>query len=220
MLNPKVHISITLVPLPTPPPIHLPWPSDSHNLFKGSTISCHSISNSTSFDNSHVVIARTAKMHTTITRVQNVFGFFTTVCFAVAALIACSDLLAPRAPSANVIVKDVQVFVLPFRPLPLQPTLSLPNPIPLPRTILADTHNATEFEAGHTTTRRKKKNTHMSASRSQLISPPCSHGTRNRSSSTCQLPGLRRIRRMRQSFGIRSLRVRVRIICRTLGRRL
>jgi len=48
-------------------------------------------------------------MHTTITRAQNVFGFFTTVCFAIAALIACSDLLAPRTPKANVLVKDVQV---------------------------------------------------------------------------------------------------------------
>lgn len=48
-------------------------------------------------------------MHTTIVRAQNVFGFFTTVCFAVAALIAFSDLLAPRTPKANVIVKDIQV---------------------------------------------------------------------------------------------------------------
>jgi hypothetical protein len=52
-------------------------------------------------------------MHTTITRAQNVFGFFTTVCFVVAAFIACSDLLAPRTPSANIFVKDVQVFVTP-----------------------------------------------------------------------------------------------------------
>lgn len=48
-------------------------------------------------------------MHTSIVRAQNVFGFFTTVCFVVAALIAASDLLAPRTPKANVIVKDVQV---------------------------------------------------------------------------------------------------------------
>jgi len=48
-------------------------------------------------------------MHSTIVRAQNVFGFFTTVAFAVAALIACSDLIAPRTPSASVSVKDVQV---------------------------------------------------------------------------------------------------------------
>jgi len=48
-------------------------------------------------------------MHTSIVRAQNVFGFFTTVCFVVAALIAASDLLAPRTPKANIMVKDVQV---------------------------------------------------------------------------------------------------------------
>ncbi|CAL3970231.1 hypothetical protein PZA11_006492 [Diplocarpon coronariae] len=48
-------------------------------------------------------------MHSTVVRAQNVFGFFTTVAFVVAALIAFSDLLAPRTPSASVIVKDVQV---------------------------------------------------------------------------------------------------------------
>jgi hypothetical protein len=55
-------------------------------------------------------------MHTTIVRAQNIFGFFTTVCFVVAALIAVSDLLAPRIPSANVIVKDVQVYFPPSPP--------------------------------------------------------------------------------------------------------
>ncbi|TVY85771.1 Signal peptidase complex subunit [Lachnellula willkommii] len=48
-------------------------------------------------------------MHSTIVRGQNVFGFFTTVCFVVAALIAASDLLAPRTPKATVAVKDLQV---------------------------------------------------------------------------------------------------------------
>jgi hypothetical protein len=155
-------------------------------------------------------------MHTTITRAQNVFGFFTTVCFAVAALIACSDLLAPRTPSANVIVKDVQVFV----------TLSschasppLPDSIPVPRNIPTNLCNPTEFGADHTSTPRKKKNTHTSASLSPLISPPCSHGTRNKSSSTCPLLGLRRIPQMRLLFGIQSSRVRVRITCRILDQR-
>jgi len=48
-------------------------------------------------------------MHSTVVRAQNVFGFFTTVAFVVGALIACSDLLAPRTPSATVSMKDVQV---------------------------------------------------------------------------------------------------------------
>ena len=48
-------------------------------------------------------------MHSTIVRAQNVFGFFTTVAFVVAAIIAASDFIAPRTPSANVMVKDVQV---------------------------------------------------------------------------------------------------------------
>ncbi|KAF4630500.1 hypothetical protein G7Y89_g7638 [Cudoniella acicularis] len=48
-------------------------------------------------------------MHSTIVRGQNVFGFFTTVCFAVAALIAASDLLAPRTPRATVAANAVQV---------------------------------------------------------------------------------------------------------------
>ncbi|KAE9364340.1 signal peptidase-like protein [Stipitochalara longipes BDJ] len=48
-------------------------------------------------------------MHSSVVRIQNVFGFFTTVAFVVAALIAASDLITPRTPSANVAVKDVQV---------------------------------------------------------------------------------------------------------------
>jgi len=48
-------------------------------------------------------------MHSTIVRAQTVFGFFTTVAFAVAALIAFSDVFSARTPSADVLVKDVQV---------------------------------------------------------------------------------------------------------------
>lgn len=48
-------------------------------------------------------------MHSTLTRAQNVFGFFTTVLFVLGALIASTDFLAPRTPSADVFVKDVQV---------------------------------------------------------------------------------------------------------------
>ncbi|TAQ89452.1 hypothetical protein B7494_g2228 [Chlorociboria aeruginascens] len=48
-------------------------------------------------------------MHSTIVRGQNVFGFFTSVAFAIAALIACSDFIAPRTPKADISIKDVQV---------------------------------------------------------------------------------------------------------------
>ena len=53
-------------------------------------------------------------MHSALVRAQNVFGFFTTVAFAVAALIAASDLVAPRAPSAVVTVDKVQVYASPL----------------------------------------------------------------------------------------------------------
>jgi len=48
-------------------------------------------------------------MHSTIVRAQNIFGFFTTVAFAVAALIACSDLIMSRTPKADVRVGNLQV---------------------------------------------------------------------------------------------------------------
>ncbi|RFU35276.1 hypothetical protein B7463_g1072, partial [Scytalidium lignicola] len=48
-------------------------------------------------------------MHSTLVRAQNVFGFFTTVAFFVAALIALSDFSHPRTPQAEIFVKDVQV---------------------------------------------------------------------------------------------------------------
>jgi len=48
-------------------------------------------------------------MQTTITRVQQVFGAFSTACMLVALLIASSDFLAPRTPSAKVVVGNVQV---------------------------------------------------------------------------------------------------------------
>ena len=51
-------------------------------------------------------------MHSTLVRAQNVFGFFTTVTFAIAALIAASDLISSRAPSAVVKVDKVEVYVL------------------------------------------------------------------------------------------------------------
>ncbi|KAI1041008.1 hypothetical protein LB505_010274 [Fusarium chuoi] len=44
-------------------------------------------------------------MYNSLTRIQNTFGFFTTVAFVVAAFIAASDLLAPRAPDAGIFQK-------------------------------------------------------------------------------------------------------------------
>ncbi|KAI1447160.1 hypothetical protein ABKA04_001580 [Annulohypoxylon sp. FPYF3050] len=48
-------------------------------------------------------------MYNSLTRIQNVFGFFTTVAFVVAALIAASDFAAPRTPSATIKPTNVQV---------------------------------------------------------------------------------------------------------------
>lgn len=48
-------------------------------------------------------------MHSTLVRVQNVFGFFTSVAFAVAAAIAVSVLLSPQNPSASLELKNVRV---------------------------------------------------------------------------------------------------------------
>lgn len=51
------------------------------------------------------------KMHSALVRIQNVFGFFTTVAFVVGALIAASDLIGVRTPSAVVTVDKIQVYV-------------------------------------------------------------------------------------------------------------
>lgn len=48
-------------------------------------------------------------MYTSIVRLQNVFGFFTTVAFVIAALVAATDVLAPRAPSGFLKTTNVQV---------------------------------------------------------------------------------------------------------------
>ncbi|KAF7562101.1 hypothetical protein G7046_g2055 [Stylonectria norvegica] len=49
-------------------------------------------------------------MYNSLTRVQNTFGFFTTVAFAVAALIAATDLFTPRTPTTGAIrPENVQV---------------------------------------------------------------------------------------------------------------
>ncbi|KAF3770688.1 signal peptidase 22 kDa subunit [Cryphonectria parasitica EP155] len=54
-------------------------------------------------------------MYSSIVRIQNTFGFFTTVAFVIAALIAATDLLAPRTPSAG-LLKTTNVQVIKGRP--------------------------------------------------------------------------------------------------------
>ena len=51
-------------------------------------------------------------MYSTLTRVQNVFGYFTTVAAVVAALVALTSLIAPQAPAGSLTLKDVKVYVL------------------------------------------------------------------------------------------------------------
>ncbi|KAI0969815.1 signal peptidase subunit [Xylaria arbuscula] len=48
-------------------------------------------------------------MHNSLTRLQSVFGFFTTVAFVVGAIIAASDFTAPRTPQASIKATNVQV---------------------------------------------------------------------------------------------------------------
>ncbi|KAF2096153.1 signal peptidase 22 kDa subunit [Rhizodiscina lignyota] len=48
-------------------------------------------------------------MHSTLVRGQNVFGFFTTVAFSIAAVIAVSVFLFPQNPSAKLQMRNVQV---------------------------------------------------------------------------------------------------------------
>jgi len=51
------------------------------------------------------------KMHSTLVRIQNVFGFFTTVAFFVAGLVALSSLLYPADVSVDVIkTNDVKMY--------------------------------------------------------------------------------------------------------------
>lgn len=48
-------------------------------------------------------------MHSSLVRLQNVFGYFTSVAFAVAAAIALSVVLSPQTPNASLELKNVQV---------------------------------------------------------------------------------------------------------------
>jgi hypothetical protein len=50
-------------------------------------------------------------MHSAVNRVQNVFGYFTTVATVVAVVVALSAFIAPQAPSASLKLRNVQVYV-------------------------------------------------------------------------------------------------------------
>ncbi|KAK3308602.1 signal peptidase subunit-domain-containing protein [Chaetomium strumarium] len=54
-------------------------------------------------------------MYSSVVRLQNTFGFFTTVAFVIAAFIAASDLITPRTPSVGVL-KPTNVQVVRGRP--------------------------------------------------------------------------------------------------------
>ncbi|KAL8726033.1 MAG: hypothetical protein Q9166_006978 [cf. Caloplaca sp. 2 TL-2023] len=53
-------------------------------------------------------------MHSALVRIQNVFGFFTTVAFVTAIVVALSVTVIPQAPSASLELRNVQVYVHPF----------------------------------------------------------------------------------------------------------
>jgi signal peptidase complex subunit 3 len=49
-------------------------------------------------------------MHSSFTRLQNVFGFFTTVAFVLGAFIAATDLGSARTPSGVIKTDNIQVY--------------------------------------------------------------------------------------------------------------
>jgi hypothetical protein len=134
-------------------------------------------------------------MHSALVRAQNVFGFFTTVAFAVAALIAASDMIAARTPSATVSVDKVQVYVWFFYLEPcctsaLFPHLRFMFHSIIPFMIRADAFELTVYEVVHIITARKKNNTPISASH---LTPTClrsSLGTQSKCLYMLQLSGL------------------------------
>lgn len=54
----------------------------------------------------------TTTMHSTLTRLQNVFGFFTTVAFFVATFVALTSLLVPQTPTSKLTLRNVQVYAI------------------------------------------------------------------------------------------------------------
>lgn len=53
-------------------------------------------------------------MHSSLARVQNVFGFFTTVTFSIAALVALSSAFFPANPTATIDVREFRVYGVPL----------------------------------------------------------------------------------------------------------
>jgi hypothetical protein len=53
-------------------------------------------------------------MHSALVRVQNVFGFFTTVVSFLAGFIALSVLVLPPSPTATLTMRNVQMYVSPL----------------------------------------------------------------------------------------------------------
>lgn len=58
----------------------------------------------------HYIHLLTANMHSVLVRAQNVFGFLTTVAFSVAILTALSVIVIPQNPTANIELRNVQVY--------------------------------------------------------------------------------------------------------------
>ena len=58
-------------------------------------------------------------MYNSFNRLQTAFGFFTTVAFVVAAIIAASDFTVPRTPGATIKPTNVTVYVF-TRTKPIQ----------------------------------------------------------------------------------------------------
>ena len=56
-------------------------------------------------------LVNSTNMHSSLVRLQNVFGFFTTVAFTVAGLVAISVVLNSQSPSAEIKLRNVQVSV-------------------------------------------------------------------------------------------------------------
>ena len=55
-------------------------------------------------------------MYTSLVRIQNSFGFFTSVLFFLGGLVALTDVLAPRTPSGTLKATNVQVYAPPLAP--------------------------------------------------------------------------------------------------------
>jgi hypothetical protein len=140
-------------------------------------------------------------MHSSLVRLQNVFGFFTTVAFTIAALIAVSDIIAERMPSVTVTIDKVQVYAIPVAFFPTHSSvLDVTIELFFWNTMFNGdydgyydrmrTNGKIGYEADPITTTTNWKNTPTSASPSMLISPPSSTGTPNKYSSMFLPSGL------------------------------